>query len=234
MKNTVLVVDDDPIVQRFVGRVLTEKGYSVVPATTAEEGLKMVRSALPDLIILDLGLNGVSGKDILGAIKNDKNIAKTPIIVLTGSDDSRDSVSCLNGGADDYLVKTFDTDIFVARVKAVLRRANFNGQNEGIMRCGDLSLDNESRVVFIKDRMLESFTSKEFDLLFLLAQNSPKILSRNFLIRKLWPERGVLEDNRTVDVHIRRIRLKIDDKLQTRLVTVTGKGYKLLPENNPA
>ncbi len=228
MKQTVLLVDDDPLVHKFVGRVLSERGYSVVPANSVENGLKLIRQTAPDLVILDLALNGLSGLDILGALKNDKGLAQIPVIVLTGSDDEKQDVVCLDGGADDYLMKTFKPDQLVARVKAVLRRAHFKGDREGCVQCGDLSIDNERRTVLVKDKVIDNFTTKEFNLLYLLAQKSPKVLSREFLIRKIWPERAVLEDNRTIDVHIRRIRLKLGDKTQERLVTVTGSGYKLV------
>jgi two-component system alkaline phosphatase synthesis response regulator PhoP len=231
MKQMVLLVDDDFLVHSFVGRVLSERGFVVVPAASAEEGLKLMRKDAPDLVILDLALNGVSGLDILGAIKNDRTLAQTPVIVLTGSDDQKQDVVCLDGGADDYVVKTFEPDILIARVKAVLRRTQLKGDRGGTLRCGNLAIDNDRRAVYLNDKVIENFTSKEFDLLYLLAKHSPKVLSRPFLIRKIWPERAVLDNNRTIDVHIRRIRLKLGDRDQTRLVTVTNSGYKLIGED---
>jgi DNA-binding response OmpR family regulator len=228
LKQTILVVDDDPLVHKLIGRSLADHGFSVLQATTGEEGLRVLRRDLPDLVVLDLGLNGIGGMDVLGAIKNDKTLSSVPVIVLTGSDDEKQDVVCLDGGADDYVLKDFRGEVLLARVRAVLRRAQFKGGNNPVLEEGKFSIDTARRAVIFKDRIVENLTSKEFDLLFLLVQNSPQVLSRSFLARKIWKGQLGIVSERTIDVHIRRVRLKLGAEAAKCIVTVSGHGYKFV------
>lgn len=230
MKQSVLLVDDDPLVHRLMGKCLLDNGYSVFNASNGEEALRLMRRSLPDLVVLDLGLNGIGGLDVLGAMKNDKQLARLPIIILTGSETEKMDVLCLERGADDYLNKSFEPDVFMARVKAVIRRSQFQGDKAEVLDLNDFSIDASRRAVILKDRIVENLTSKEFDLLYLLAQNSPRVLSREYIARKVWKGPLGLISSRTIDVHIRRIRQKVGPDMANRVVTAPGQGYKFLKD----
>lgn len=227
-RQTVLLVDDDPLVRTLVGKTLKEQGFEVLAASSGDQGMSLIRKSAPDLVILDLELQGLCGLDILGAMKNDKDLRRIPIIILTGSDDGKQDVACLDSGADDYVIKTFEADKFMARVRAVLRRSHFGGDSSGMLRTKDMEIDTQRRAVIAQGRVIENFTLKEFDLLCLLATNSPKVLTRDFMAKKVWGDRQEVDNKRTIDVHIRRIRQKLGEPLHNCITTVPGQGYKFV------
>lgn len=229
MKQNVLVVDDEKITRNILRQALEESGFSVLEAESGKDALKIVRDYLPALTILDLNLLDISGLDVCAAIKNDKLISHVPIIVLTGEDEEGRNISCLDQGADDYMIKPFDWKEVVARVKAVLRRVHYAGGKQEIIRKNGISIDVGRRAVVMDDKIvIENLTPKEFDLLSLLVQNSPNLLSREFLTKKVWDCDEQIVHERTIDVHIRRIRFKLGPKILSRLLTVPGTGYKFV------
>ncbi len=228
MKETVLLIDDDPLVHKVIGSAFKQQGFLTLAALSGEEGLKLLRKSLPDLVILDLGLNDIGGLDLLGAIRNDKSAAPTPVIVLTGTNRENQDITCLDLGADDYVLKTYDAQTLLARARALLRRVNHGDEKAGVLRCREISIDLGRRAVLLPGRVVENLTPKEFDLLYALARSRPKVLSRRYLAKKIWGGKLGVISKRTIDVHVRRIRKKLGPLESTRIATVAGIGYKFL------
>ncbi len=228
MKPQVLVADDDKMDRVMLRKILEESGFSVLEAGSGNEAIKKTRSSLPALLILDLNLGDFSGMDVCAAIKNDGHISQIPILVLTGDPESGLNISCLDQGADDYMTKPFDRLELAARVRAILRRVTYAGSRQDVLKRDGISLDVGQHVAILNDRKIENLTPKEFDLLHLLLKNSPNVVSRELVARKVWDIDMDVFNERTIDVHMRRIRLKLGPEALNRLVTVTGKGYKFV------
>jgi len=228
MKEEILVADDDKMDRFLVRKVLEENGFAVLEAGSGKETLKKSRERMPALLILDMNLGDFSGLDICAAIKNDNRIANMPILVLTGDHETGQNISCFDQGADDYMTKPFDRMELAARAKAILRRVNYAGGQKNILEREGISIDVGQRVVLLKDRKIENLTPKEFDLLYLLMKNSPNLVGRNLLAKKVWDRQVEIINERTIDVHVRRIRLKLGEAALGRLVTVPGSGYKFI------
>jgi len=228
MKPDILVADDDKLDRHLLKTALQANGYSVSEVGSGRDAMRKTRENLPSLLILDLNLGDFSGLDVCAALKNDDHVSHIPIIVLTGDDETGKNIACLDQGADDYMTKPFDGPELLARVRAILRRVNYGGKRQEILKVDGLSIDVGRRAVFLKDRAIESLTPKEFDLFYLIAKNSPNLVDRRTVAKKVWNSDVEIINERTIDVHIRRIRLKLGPALLGRLRTVPGKGYKLI------
>jgi DNA-binding response OmpR family regulator len=228
---TVLVVDDEPKIIQLARDYLEHAGFSVLAARDGQSALTSVRSAKPDLIVLDLGLPGLDGLEVTRAVRKVSNV---PIIMLTARSEETDKLVGLELGADDYLTKPFSPKELVARVRAVLRRAenltNAPGATE-FVRAGNLTLDVPRMRVTLGQRQIE-VTPTEFQLLVTLAQQPGRIFTRAQLLDAL---HGVAFESyeRAIDAHIKNIRRKIEpDPRQPRyILTVYGVGYKFADEN---
>ena len=182
----------------------------------------------PDLILRDWMLPNISGIDVLKKIRDDKDLKNTPVIMLTAKNMEADKVEGLVGGADDYITKPFSVKELLARISSVLRRYNINStREEEILIVKDITLDLIKHEVIKNGEKLD-LTLKEFDLLKILLQNKGKVLSRNFLLDKIWGYEFYGE-TRTVDVHIRYLRKKIEnpDSNEKYIETIRGIGYKI-------
>jgi len=229
---TVLVVDDEPKIIQLARDYLEHAGFSVLAARDGQAALTSVRSAKPDLVVLDLGLPGLDGLEVTRAVRKVSNV---PIIMLTARSEETDKLVGLELGADDYLTKPFSPKELVARVRAVLRRAenltNAPGETE-FVRAGNLTLDVPRMRVTLGQRQIE-VTPTEFQLLVTLAQQPGRIFTRAQLLDAL---HGVAFESyeRAIDAHIKNIRRKIEpDPRQPRyILTVYGVGYKFADENN--
>ncbi|MFA7636102.1 MAG: response regulator transcription factor [Bacillota bacterium] len=228
MLRKVLVVDDEASIVELIRFNLEKEGYEVVEAYDGVEALRVVRAESPDLIILDLMLPGIDGIEVCQAVRRESSV---PIIMLTAKGEEFDKVLGLSVGADDYVTKPFSIRELVARVKAVLRRQNMNLECEGEPTCarirtGDLVIDPDTYQVQVRGKSMD-FTPKEFELLYLLASNSGKVLTRELILQKVWGY-AYPGSTRTVDVHIRRLRQKIeeDDSNPVYIQTVHGVGYR--------
>jgi len=220
--NTVIVVEDDPNIADLVEMYLRREGYRVLQASDGTRGLELVRQERPRMVILDVGLpGGVDGLDVcrqLGA--NDS----PPILILTARDDEVDRVLGLELGADDYVTKPFSPRELVARVKAILRRAEGRGSKvPEVLRAGAVEVDTGRREARLEGDVV-ALATREFDLLRYLAENAGLALSRRQLLDGVWGP-GWYGDERTVDVHVRQLRKKLGDALP--LDTVWGVGYRL-------
>lgn len=218
---TILVVDDDEKLNQLLKRFLKDYGYAVYSAVDADEGLKKVRTVLPDLIILDVMLPGMNGFEVCKRIRE---FSRVPIIMLTARGDVMDKVVGLELGADDYLPKPFEPRELVARIQAVLRRAQNSGADRQ-RRFGALTVDFHRRQAFLDGQELD-LTTSEFAALELLVRHAGRVLDRDEIMQTL---RGIDSEqfNRVVDVTMSRVRQKLgDDPRHPQFIkTIWGSGY---------
>jgi two-component system OmpR family response regulator len=227
MASRILVVEDDQTLLSVLEFNLIKEGYNVVTATDGARSLELARSNKPDLIVLDIMLPSMSGLEVCRILRKEMTI---PILILTARDDEIDKVAGLDLGADDYMTKPFSMRELLARVRAILRRAATKtpASNLGIpLKVGDIEVDMARHTV-IKSNTALSLTPKEFELLAFLLQNKGFVFSREHLLEKIWGY-DYAGNTRTVDVHIRWLREKLEDNpgKPRHLLTVRGTGYKL-------
>ncbi len=208
MGKRVLVVDDEKLIVKGIRFILEQEGMEVECAYDGEEALEMAKSKEYDIILLDLMLPKLSGLEVCQQIRE---FSKVPIIMLTAKGEDMDKIMGFEYGADDYITKPFNIMEVKARIKAIMRRARQEEKKEApekVLVSGDLKLDCEGRRVFIAGKEI-NLTAKEFDVLELLAKNPNKVYSRENLLNLVWGYEYP-GDVRTVDVHIRRLREKIE------------------------
>ena len=223
-KERILVVEDEQNIRELIRYNLNQEGFRVETAGNGQEGLDKVRAGKADLILLDLMLPEIDGFELCKILKKNKNTQAIPIIMLTAKGEETDRVVGLELGADDYIVKPFSPRELVARVKAVLRRAQSAGQTV-TYKAGILELDKEKHRVMLKGKSVE-LTSKEFGLLQALMEADGRLLSREHLLEEVWDyAAGIHIETRTVDMHIGQLRKKIKSEAE-RIVTVKNAGYR--------
>jgi phosphate regulon transcriptional regulator PhoB len=208
-RHKILVVDDEPDIVEIVTYNLKKEGFAVVSASDGEEALDLIRKEHFDLAVLDLMLPGIQGIDLCKAIRENPSTERMPIIMLTAKTDESDRVLGLEMGADDYIPKPFGVRELVARVRAVLRRSAENRPAAGRIVIGDLEIDKGEYSVMKSGLPLE-LSSTEFKLLLCLAENRGKVFTRDRLLDLVWKD-DVFVEPRTVDVHMRRLRMQVED-----------------------
>lgn len=230
---TILAVDDEEHILDLIVYNLENNGYSVLRADTGEEAMELLEKETIDLVLLDYMLPGIDGIEVLKKIRSDKKLKRLPVIMLTAKSDEISKVIGLELGADDYLTKPFGVHELVARIKAVLRRSDGvfskdSEETEEKLIIDELIINKTTRVVLVIDEIV-NLSLKEFELLFLLASNRGRVFSRENLLEKIWGY-DYTGETRTVDVHIRNLRKKIeeDDTNPRYIKTVRGIGYKFL------
>ncbi|MFP4698239.1 MAG: response regulator [Eubacteriales bacterium] len=221
IKQKILIVDDDKHIADLIALYLNKEGYETKIVNTGKEALSIFHAFEPNLILLDLMLPSISGYDVC---KELRKISETPIIMLTAKGETFDKVLGLELGADDYIVKPFDTKELVARVKAVLRRYQPKEQSTKQIAYNNLSVNLSNYTVLYNNNKIE-MPPKELELLFFLASNPNQVFTREKLLDKIWGYEYI-GDTRTVDVHIKRIRQKIKPTSEWGIKTVWGIGYK--------
>jgi two-component system alkaline phosphatase synthesis response regulator PhoP len=228
MASRVLIVEDERDIRDLVVLHLQRDGYEVTSAGSGEEALAQVRQSPPDLVVLDLMLPAMSGLEVCRRIRQEQATATLPIVMLTAKADEVDRVVGLELGADDYVVKPFSPKELLARVRAVLRRSR-PGPDTAPMTFGTLTIDPGTHRVFVGGETVE-LTPKEFELLRALVAVRGRVLSREFLLDRVWgySRAGEIE-SRTVDVHVRRLRVKLGAEGR-RILTVKSVGYRLDPD----
>ncbi|GCD12699.1 response regulator transcription factor [Clostridium tagluense] len=221
----ILVVDDEEHIQELIRFNLEKSGYKVICAGDGIEAIKLVKEQLPQLMLLDLMLPGMDGLDVCKEIRKDSSMANMPIIMITAKGEEIDKIIGLELGADDYITKPFSVRELVARIKAILRRTNMQ-LVEKTFNIGNLAIDFGKHEV-IKSESKIDLTLKEFELLEILIKNKGRVMTRDFLLDKIWGYE-YLGETRTVDVHIRHLRQKIeeDDKNPAYIQTIRGIGYR--------
>jgi two-component system alkaline phosphatase synthesis response regulator PhoP len=226
MKKKVLVVDDERDIVDLIRYNLTKEGFEVAAAYNGKEALEKA-AALPDLVILDLMMPVLDGFETCKRIKADPHTAKIPLVFLTASSSEVDEVIGLELGADDYIQKPISPRKLVARVKAALRRTEQGGEDQGdqsVVRIGRMEINRSNYTVRLGKKEI-FFPRKEFELLALLASNRGKVFTRDILLSQIWGSEVVVID-RTVDVHIRKIREKLGEE-GPQIETIKGVGYRL-------
>jgi two-component system, OmpR family, alkaline phosphatase synthesis response regulator PhoP len=223
MQTKILVIDDEPAIVQTARAYLEREGYAVQSAADGPAGLKAARVWQPDLVVLDIMLPGLDGLEILRQLRQESSVY---VLMLTARADETDKIVGLTLGADDYLTKPFSPRELAARVKAILRRGRGSSAQEPALLFRRLRIDADARQVR-KDDLSVDLTSTEFDLLHALARHPGRVLSREQLIEQVWGY-DYYGDERVVDVHIGRIRKKIEDDADepTLIVTVRGAGYR--------
>ena len=224
---TVLVVDDEPKIVALARDYLRNAGFDVASASDGPEALAAFRSRSPDLIVLDLGLPRADGLDVARAIRKTSNV---PIVMLTARGDESDRVAGLELGADDYVTKPFSPKELVARVRAVLRRAEMAAAPADVVRAGDVTLDVPRMRLRVRDRTVE-LTPTEFQLVLTLARAPGRVFTRAQLLDAV---HGVAFETyeRAIDAHIKNIRRKMepDPRSPRYVLTVHGVGYRFAEE----
>lgn len=220
----ILVVEDEVNLREPLVYMLEKEGYEVLEAADGVTALEIFRSKSLDLILLDLMLPGLSGNEVCRTIRSESQV---PIIMVTAKDSEIDKVVGLEIGADDYVTKPYSTRELLARMKAVLRRGSeVRDSQQGFLRVGPVVMDLQSHTVKVNDEKVQ-MPLKEFELLELLMENVNRVLTRGQIIDRVWGA-NYFGDTKTLDVHVKRIRSKIeeDPSRPRHLITVRGLGYK--------
>lgn len=228
MNNNILIIEDDECIREILTYSLKEESFNIFEARNGIEGLKIIEKESIELIILDLMLPDISGFEICKKVSVEYKI---PIIMLTAKNDIMDKIVGLELGADDYITKPFDIREVVARVKVSIRRIEqFKDikDKENMIKLGDSITIFQDRYEVFREGEAVNLTAKEYDLLYVLAENRGKVFSREKLLEKVWGF-DFEGESRTVDVHIQRLRKKLsNDKDNSVIKTVFGVGYKVL------
>jgi DNA-binding response OmpR family regulator len=223
-----LVVEDDPDIVELIGHYLSADGFQVESLSDGRQALERLRGGSHDLLILDLQLPGLDGLSICAELRRDKRTSALPIVMLTARGDEADRVVGLEVGADDYVVKPFSPKELVARVRALLRRADRHEPDETPLRLGEIEIDRARHTVLARGEPVH-LTAKEFALLIALVEADGRVLSRQALLERVWGY-SYAEGTRTVDVHVRRLREKLP-AVAARLITVKSLGYRFARES---
>ncbi len=229
MKKTgirILLVDDDPDVIEIIRFNLHQEGYSISTASDGEKAIEEADREVPHLIIMDVMMPNMDGIEACGLLRKDPRFKETIIMFLTARGEDYSHVAAFDAGADDYVTKPVKPKILVSKVKALLRRLRDEDKNEEKLQIGKLIIDREEYQVTFDGKVF-SLPRKEFELLFLLASKQEKVIKREKIMEIIWGSEVVVGD-RTIDVHIRKLREKIGDKY---FKTVKGVGYKFVPLN---
>ena len=231
MREKILVVEDEAAIREALSYNLNREGYEVESAGDGTQAIKTARSSKPDLIVLDLMLPELDGFDVTRTLRKESSV---PILMLTARDDEIDRVLGLELGADDYLTKPFSMRELMARVKALLRRAQIakedadrvKKQGESLPTTGNLQIDLVRHEVKLDNHPIR-LKPKEFELLLFFMQNKGQVFTRDQLLEQVWGWE-FLGGSRTVDVHVRWLRSKIEKEPEqpTRIITVRGIGYR--------
>lgn len=229
----ILTVDDEEHILELLKYNLEQNGYQVVQAETGEEAIEILDNQPIDIVLLDLMLPGIDGLDVLKYIRKTEKLASKPVLMLTAKGEEIDTVLGLEMGADDYIGKPFGVHELLARLKAVLRRLNveptvtgYKEDAEEVISIGELKINRVTHQVKVRGEGVD-LPLKEFELLYLLAKNRGRVFDREYLLEKIWGY-DYYGETRTVDVHIRNLRKKVevDDKNPEMIKTIRGVGYK--------
>lgn len=225
--HSVLLIEDEQPIRRFLHASLSAEGYRVVEATSGEEGIRLASSQPPDFVILDLGLPGLDGQEVLRRLRE---WLTAPIIILSARDQEKQKIEALDAGADDYLTKPFGMGELLARMRLALRHTQLKTGETTTLQIGDLSIDLAARSVTLREVPIH-LTPLEYKLVVLLMRNAGKVLTHRFLLKEVWGPHDVHE-NHYLRVFVAAVRRKIEpDSTQPRyIVTEQGVGYRFASE----
>lgn len=220
-KQKILIVDDEPDILELIAYNLKKEGYQVFTAENGHEGINVAKKVLPDLIILDIMMPKMDGIEACRTMRAMPEFKSTFMVFLTARSEEYSEIAGFNVGADDYIAKPIKPRALISRINAILRRNGGSGDEKSTVTIGDLVIDREAYLVFQNGKKIV-LTRKEFELLYLLAAKPGKVYTRESILRKIWEE-SVVVTNRTIDVHIRKLREKLGENY---VATVKGVGYK--------
>lgn len=222
-KTKILVVDDEPDILEILTYNLEKEGYQVVTASNGEDGLQVASKEMPDLIILDIMMPQMDGVEVCRNLRNNPKFKDTIVAFLTAREEDYSQIAALDVGGDDYITKPIRPRVLISRVNALIRRAGKSGDNESakVLHIGDLTIDKEKFLVMRGEEQID-FAKKEFELFNLLVSRPGKVFTREEIFNKVWGT-DVIVGNRTIDVHIRKLREKLGDHY---IKTIKGIGYK--------
>lgn len=221
-KQKILIVDDEPDILELIEYNLTKENYQVFTASNGQEGVEQARKIFPDLIILDIMMPGMDGIEACRILRSMPEFKNTFMVFLTARSEEYSEIAGFNVGADDYIAKPIKPRALVSRINAILKRNAVPDEVEhNKVEIGDLIIDREAFMVFRGGEKIV-LAKKEFELLYLLASKPGRVFSREAILKSIW-EDSVIVTNRTIDVHIRKLREKLGDNYVT---TVKGVGYK--------
>jgi DNA-binding response OmpR family regulator len=221
----ILVAEDDPDIASLLAHYLQRAGFEPDLVSSGRDVLPRIKKAPPDLLLLDLMLPGVDGLEVCRSVRGDEQTSGIPIIMITAKGEESDRIVGLELGADDYITKPFSPNEVIARIRALLRRAQRTGPVDGRLTYGPLTVDVDRHLVRVGSNEVR-LTAKEFVLLQYLMQHRGRVLSRDLLLSDVWGY-SYTGGTRTVDVHVRRLREKVPFLIDA-IVTVKQFGYKLV------
>lgn len=221
-KHKILIVDDEPDIRELIEYNLKKEGYQVYTASNGQEAVAEAKRVLPDLIILDIMMPKMDGIEACRILRTMSEFKNTFMVFLTARSEEYSEIAGFNVGADDYIAKPIKPRALTSRINAILRRnVQAEEEVENKLEISDLVIDREAFMVFQNGEKVV-LAKKEFELLYLLASKPGKVYTRELILKSVW-EDSVVVTNRTIDVHIRKLREKLGDKYVT---TVKGVGYK--------
>jgi two-component system alkaline phosphatase synthesis response regulator PhoP len=220
-KQTILVVDDEEDLLDLIEYNLKKEGFDVLKAEDGKEGIEMAREHNPNLVLLDIMMPKMDGLEVVERMRDDKQLKHIPIIFLTARGDEKTEVEGLDKGGDDYITKPISTTKLISRIKAVLRRFEETEEMTDKIEVHDIVIDKDRYIVTRGDEEFQ-LPRKEFELLYFLASRKGKVMDRQTLLNHVWGDNVYVVD-RTVDVHVRKIREKLGDEY---IETVKGVGYR--------
>jgi two-component system KDP operon response regulator KdpE len=220
-----LIVDDEPPIRRFLRTALAAQDYRVEEAGDGEAALEFLKRNPVDLIVLDLGLPGMDGLEVIRRLR--EGGAATPVIILSSRDDEAGKVAALDLGADDYVAKPFGMEELSARIRAALRHRLQQGGEKPLFRSGDLTMDLVRRVVTVRGQEVK-LTPREYDLLRLMVSHAGKVLTHKFILKEVW---GGESDVQYLRIYVRTLRQKLESNPEqpSLILTEQGVGYRLRP-----
>jgi two-component system alkaline phosphatase synthesis response regulator PhoP len=217
----ILLVDDEPDIVEFLGYNLKKEGYEILSANNGKDAVEIAKRELPQLIILDVMMPDMDGIETCREIRENSNLKDVLIAFLTARSEDYTQIAGFEVGADDYITKPIKPRVFISRVKALLRRLNASQTNDNNFSFGEIRIDKEKHSVF-KGEIEIALPKKEFKLFALLSSKPGKVFTREFILDQVWGDEVIVGD-RTIDVHIRKLREKLGDDY---FKTVKGVGYK--------
>jgi len=217
----ILLVDDEPDIVEFLGYNLKKEGYTILTANNGKDAVEIAKKEIPHLIVLDVMMPDMDGIETCRELREQKNLQEVLIAFLTARSEDYTQIAGFEVGADDYITKPIKPRVFISRVKALLRRLQANNISESVIEFGNIRIDKEKHVVY-KGQEEIALPKKEFKLFSLLSSKPGKVFTREFILDTVWGDEVVVGD-RTIDVHIRKLREKIGDDY---FKTVKGVGYK--------
>jgi two-component system alkaline phosphatase synthesis response regulator PhoP len=219
--NKILLVDDEPDILEFISYNLTKEGFEVFTSNNGKEAIKIAMKEKPQLIILDVMMPDLDGIETCRVIRETPDLKHTLIAFLTARNEDYSQIAGFDAGADDYINKPIKPRVLVSRVKALLRRSNATDGSETVLQVNGFVIDREKYLIIKEDAEI-SLPKKEFELIALLASKPGKVFTREDILKSVWGE-DVIVGDRTIDVHIRKLREKVGEKY---IKTIKGVGYK--------